>query len=245
MVSENLHKGCKMNWRGAIAQLLIGVAIFCVPHQASATDDDIGVWTVFTATDAFHSQSGPSRWHYWIDAQARYFDLGSGVNQYLVRPAIGYRLDDSVQVWAGYARFRTSNQSGTVADENRTWQQINWSLGRWLDGTFTMRARLLQRHLSTGNDTGLVLRFLTKYTRPFGDDGKKSLIIGVEPIFDLKDTDWSGSDGIAQNRTYLGVGWHIREKLTIETGYMNQFVWRNSSENTSNHLGVINFKVKF
>ena len=177
--------------------------------------------------------------------QGRYFDIGSGVNQYLVRPAIGYRLGGSVQVWAGYARFRTRNQSGAVADENRTWQKLNWSLGQVFDGTITMRARLLQRNVNTGNDIGRVLRFLTKYTQPIGDDGKKSLILSIEPFFDLRDTDWGGDDGIAQNRTYIGVGWHLRDKLTIETGYMNQFVWSNNSENTSNHLGVINFKVKF
>lgn len=224
---------------------LIGVAIICMPHVVFAADDDFGVWSFLNATDAFHTESGPSRWRYWIDAQARYFDLGSGVNQYLVRPAIGYQLDGSVQVWAGYARFRSRNRSGAVSDENRTWQQVNWTAGQWLGGTVTMRTRLLQRNLSTGDDTGLVLRFLTKYTRPIGADGKKSLIIGVEPFFDLRDTDWGGDDGIAQNRAYVGVGWPFRENLTIETGYMNQFVWNDSSENSSNHLGVINFKVKF
>ncbi len=196
---------------------LIGVAIICMPHVVSAADDDFGVWSVLNATDAFHTESGPSRWRYWIDAQARYFDLGSGVNQYLVRPAIGYQLGGSVQVWAGYARFRSRNRSGAVADENRTWQQVNWTVGQWLGGTVTMRTRLLQRNLSTGDDTGLVLRFLAKYTRPIGDNGKKSLIIGVEPFFDLRDTDWGGDDGILQNRVSVGVGWPVRENLTIET----------------------------
>lgn len=244
-LSRNSHKGRKIHCWGPFVIAIAGVGFSCMPHAAAASDDDVGVWSVFTATDSFHTEDGPSRWRYWVDAQARYFDLGSGANQYLVRPAVGYQAGGNVQVWAGYARFRSKNKNGAVADEDRTWQQVNWIAGQWLGGTIGMRARLLQRKLNTGSDTGLRLRFLTKYTRPIGDDEKKSLIIGVEPFFDFNDTDWGGDNGIAQNRVYVGVGWHVRDKLTIETGYMNQFVWRNSGENISNHLGVINFKVKF
>ncbi|MDH3276284.1 MAG: DUF2490 domain-containing protein [Gammaproteobacteria bacterium] len=61
---------------------------------AVATDDNDRLWTIFSTTDAFRSDDGPSRWHYWFDAQARYFDLGSGINQYLVRPGIGYELGE-------------------------------------------------------------------------------------------------------------------------------------------------------
>ncbi|MDH3364221.1 MAG: DUF2490 domain-containing protein [Gammaproteobacteria bacterium] len=58
---------------------------------ALAADDNNGLWTIFSTTDAFLSDDGANRWHYWFDAQACYFDLGSGINQYLVRPGIGYR----------------------------------------------------------------------------------------------------------------------------------------------------------
>ena len=212
---------------------------------ATASDDNIGAWTVVTATDTFKIADEDTHWRYWIDTQARYFDIGSGINQYLVRPAVGYQLNDNLQVWVGYARFRSRNRNGSVADENRIWQQLNWTAGHWADGTITMRTRLLQRSLSTGDDLGLVLRVLTKFTRPLGTDGRRSLILGLEPFFDLRDTDWGGSSGIAQNRTYAGIGWHLQDKLTIETGYMNQFVWNDNGENISNHLGVVNFKVKF
>ena len=230
---------------GSLCVAIIAAAGIGAAPIASAADDNIGAWAVFTTTDAFPSDGGASRWHYWLDAQARYFDIGSGINQYLVRPAIGYDLRGSVQVWAGYARFRSRNRVGRVADENRAWQQLNWTAGRWGGGTVSMRVRLLQRSVNVGDDLGLVLRVLTRYTRPIGLDGKQSLILGVEPFFDLRDTDWSGSSGIAQNRTYIGIGWRLRDDLTVDTGYMNQFVWSDQGEDTSNHLGVVNFKVRF
>ena len=38
------------------------------------------------------------------DAQAQYFDPGSGANQWLVRPGVGYEIREGVKAWAGYAR---------------------------------------------------------------------------------------------------------------------------------------------
>jgi hypothetical protein len=213
--------------------------------HAVAADDSLGFWTVFTATDAFQTDEGASRWRYWLDAQARYFDLGSGVNQYLVRPAIGYKPGDNMSVWLGYAHFRSRGRSGNVVDEDRLYQQLSWTTGHWRGGTFSMRARLLQRNVSASDDTGLTLRFLTRYVRPIGTDGSKSLILGIEPFFDLRDTDWTGEAGIAQNRTYLGINWRISPKLSIDTGYMNQYVWVDDGQNLSNHLGVINFRTSF
>ena len=227
-------------WLAALAAVVIADT-----SDSFAADDFTGAWTVFNATDAFQTDAGASRWSYWIDAQARYFDVGSGINQYLVRPAIGFKPGENLSVWAGYARFRSRNRAGFVVNENRYWQQLNWTAGQWNGGTFSMRARLLERFVDSGDDMGLVLRFLTRYVRPIGTDGKKSLILGVEPFFDLRTTDWSGGTGIYQNRTYIGVGWRVSDKLSIDTGYMNQFLWVDNGDDVSNHLLVLNFKTKF
>jgi hypothetical protein len=42
------------------------------------------------------------RWRYWFDAQLRYFDIGSGINQYQLRPGIGYTISDNMVAHAGY-----------------------------------------------------------------------------------------------------------------------------------------------
>lgn len=211
---------------------------------ALAADDNDGLWTIFSTTDAFRSDDGASRWHYWFDAQARYFDLGTGINQYLVRPGIGYKPGDNLSVWAGYARLRSRNRSGNVADENRYWQQLSWTAGRWNNGTLSMRARLEQRSLSTGDDLGLVVRLMTKYVRPFGADSSSYVTVSLEPFVDLRDTDWGGESGIGQNRLSIGVGWRISRSLVLEAGYMNQYIFADSGEDRVNHLGVLNFKLK-
>lgn len=227
-----------------LAGWLAVIALTSFAADALATESDEGLWTVFTSTNAFPSNGSDGRWHYWFDAQARYFDLGSGVNQYLVRPGVGYQVSDSLSAWAGYARLRVRNRSGNVIDENRYWQQLSWTAGHWNGGTLSMRTRLEQRSLSSGDDLGVVLRVLAKYVRPVGNEGKRYMSLGIEPFIDLKDTDWGGDAGLGQNRLSIGLGWRVSGKLTIEAGYMNQFAWVDGGENRMNHLGVINFKMK-
>lgn len=221
--------------------ILLAALAFAQP--ATATENDAGAWLTFATTDAFHTDSGDSRWRYWFDAQIRYFDIGSGINQYALRPAIGYRLQNNVNVWLGYARFRSRNRAGTVVDENRYWQQVDWTAGQWADGTVTMRTRLEQKDVSAGNDVGLVIRFLTKYVRPLGTSGQTKLVVAVEPFADLKDTDWGGDSGLAQNRAFLGLGWTLSNKVSLEAGYMNQYIWRDNASDINNHLAIFNFRV--
>lgn len=230
--------------RYLITGFLLAVIMVFAP-QSRATEHDSGVWTIFSTTDSFPASSATSRWHYWFDAQARYFDIGSGTNQWLVRPAIGYEIRDGVKVWGGYARFRSRNGAGRVADENRYWQQLDWRAGRWLDGNISMRVRLEQRAVDRGDDLGVVFRFMTKYVRPFAGNSDKSLIVALEPFVDLRDTDWGGDSGLAQNRVFVGMGWRLSNKLTLETGYMNQYLWVDNAEDRVNHLAILTLKTKF
>ena len=231
---------CSTILKLAAASTLAGTVV-----PANATDDNTGLWTIFTTTDSFPSDSGSSRWSYWFDGQVRLPDLGSGATQFLARPGIGYRPGDNLQMWAGYARIESESASGVSSFENRYWQQLNWKAGDALGGSFSMRTRLVERNVSNGDDTGLVLRFRAQYSRPIGGEGNKNLILSLEPFYNLNDTDWSGKSKLSQNRSVVGVSWKLNPKLTLVTAYMNQFVWRDSAEDSSNHIAVMNFNVKF
>lgn len=233
--------------RSGVRRLLAAACCtVCVSSSpgAWATEDEQGAWLAFSIMDAFRSGDEDSRWHYWFDAQARFFDPGSGVTQWVARPGIGYGVGDNLKAWIGYGRFNTRNHSGTVANENRYWQQLDWRAGGWLGGTITMRARLEQRSVSISDDTALALRFLTKYVRPVGRSGNKSLVIGIEPFVDLRDTDWTGDAGMSQNRTFIGMGFRLSDSVSVEAGYMNQYNWVDGSEDANFHHATINLNVR-
>ena len=234
-----------MRLRDSSGLILLGLACLTLPARLSATENDFGAWLIVSSTDVFAVDHRPSRWRYTIDAQARYFDIGTGINQYLIRPGIGYSVGSNLSAWVGYARFRSRGRAGNVVDENRYWQQLAWTVGRYANGRVTMRTRLEQRSVTAGEDVGLVLRHLTRYTKPLGAAGQTSLVLGIEPIVDLKNTDWGGDSGLGQVRTSLGLSRVLSENLTIDGGYMNQYVLSDADEDRSNHLVVLNFKVGF
>ncbi|MDX1498881.1 MAG: DUF2490 domain-containing protein [Woeseiaceae bacterium] len=220
--------------------LAAAVVVAAAPRPAHAADDAFGVWNIFSTTGALGTEDGPGLWRYWFDAQARYPDVGSGSNQYLARPALGYQGANNVSWWVGYARFRTRSASGAVADENRYWQQVSWSTRHRGAQTFALRARLEERDVENRDETGVVLRLMAKQTWPLA--GGRSFFLSVEPFFNLRDTDWGGDSGIVQNRLIAGIAWRVSDSLTIDTGYMHQYVWRTDAEDRNNHVLVLNFK---
>jgi hypothetical protein len=90
----------------------------------------------------------------------------------------------------------------------------------------------------------LLLRQRAKYVRPISKNESTSLVVAIEPFFDLKVTDWGGESGPGQNRVSIGLDRRFSDRLSIEAGYMNQYVCRDNAENRVSHLGVLDFKEK-
>lgn len=209
---------------------------------AQSADDAAGAWAIFSTVGTLSERNDRLRWLYAFDAQARYPDIGSGANQYLLRPAIGFRRDSPLSYWFGYARFRTRSASGNVVDENRYWQQVQRAA---TPSGFSWRLRVEERFVSSSDETGLVLRLQGKLVRPMGGSSTHRWFVGVEPFIKLRDTDWAGDTGFAQKRVFAGVSWKLSDSLTIDTSYMHQYLWRQSGPDRGNHLLVVNFKKSF
>ncbi len=224
--------------------LIIAACVLAQPGTARAADDAPGAWLTGSVTGRL-GDSDDSQWHYQVDAQARYFDLGTGTNQWLVRPAIGYALNDRSRVWVGYARYRSRNSAGIVADEDRYWQQVDWKAGQFGGGDWSLRLRLEQRDISTARDTRHVGRLMARYMRPLAGDSPRTLVLSVEPFFDLNTTDWGGDTGLSQYRLYGGLAWGLSPTTTLETGYMQQHIEVESGIDRTNHLAIIGFKMRF
>ena len=213
------------------------MAVMAFSTNARASEDATGFWTSGALSGAIGDSD--SRWLYSAEVHARYFDLGSGINQWLVRPAVGYALGKNVRGWIGYSRYRTRSRSGNVADEDRYWQQLDWKAGAFAGGNLSLRGRLEQRDASISAETRNVARLMVKYARPFNNGGPQSLVLAAESYFDLNTTDWGGDTGLAQSRLYGGLEWRLGERTSLETGYMRQHLQVESGVDLVNHLGIV------
>ena len=240
MNTDNAIKSLVGKFRLCLAALAV-LPVLAAP--AHSTDSDPAVWLIASTADALGDDG--TRWRYSVDAQARYFDPGSGAAQYLLRPAVGYELDNGMTLWAGYARFRSRTQNGDYFDEDRFWQQVGWKPRPLGDGALSFRARLEERSVSRGDDLGITLRVMARYVQPIGTSGRTDFVFALEPFYDFVDTDWGGSSRLSQNRTFVGIGQRLNPSLRLETGYMNQYIRVDSGEDRSNHVLVLNFRLSF
>ena len=219
--------------------LLPLAALGLLTPTASAGDPehDWGVWVAFAGQGHLSPGDPDARWRAWLDLHARFLDDSDGFEQSIVRPGIGYDLDERSTVWLGYGWIRTDPASGKAFDEDRIWQQYTWG-GPLGDYDFFWRSRLEQRWIEDGDDVGWRFRQFVRFTRPLEAGSRLGFRTWDEGFFDLNDTDWGADTGFAQNRLFLGLGWGLETSMpaTLEFGYLNQFISRPSRSDAMNHI---------
>lgn len=230
-----------MRHLGFAATMILTIAL--IPAAAAATEDDVGAWAIFSASGAFGERDA-GRWRYWLDLQQRYFDIGSGANQQLVRSGIGYSLSDTVTAWGGYARIETRSRSGDSAHEDRFWQQLVWSARYSETATLETRIQLEERSVSIGADTGYALHLRVGYLSDMGAAQRFRLSLFVEPVLDLRDTDWAGSAGLRQLRAYAGLRIAVNDAWSIETGYLLQSIHNDRIGDLRNHIAIMSLRLR-
>jgi hypothetical protein len=157
------------------------------------------------------------------------------VEQFVLRPGIGYAINKRLKVSGGY-RYGQTLRDGPDQIEHRLWQQASYALAEIGDARIAGRTRLEQRFREGESGTGWRIRQQLSLEHPLGESALR-LAISNEIFLGLKETDWGNADGLQENRaratlrwTAAGVGW--------EAGYLNQF--RNgpsgADDETSDHI---------
>ncbi len=227
----------------AAARKLLALVVLSIPPVAAAAEDNSGAWAALNVTGPVGAMTEKGQWNFAADAQARYFDVGIGVRQWLFRPSIGFRFTNGVGIRVGYARFHTRGRSGQTVQEDRSWQEIRFSLAEFAGATLDLRTRLEQRFVDAGTDTGHRLRSRLGIRQPVGANGARFEAYG-EVFFTLNDADWAGSARFAQWRAYAGVSQSVgRARLGI--GYQHQRVDVETAPDLGNHLLLLRLDYRF
>lgn len=199
----------------------------------AAQDSDRAAWFAFAGVGELKGPAeGRLRW--WFDAHSRFFEDSDGFETSIIRPGVGYALSANTTAWMGYAWIENDPRSGSFT-EQRFWQQLTW--GRRFDwGTPFLRTRLEQRIDERDSDTGWRLRQFVRWTRPVTEGSPYAWRLWNEGFYDLNDTGWGQDTGFRQNRAFAGVGLALVTGLTLEVGYLNQYLSRNEADDSSNHV---------
>lgn len=197
-----------------------------------AKADDFQLWTAFSANGPLEEDG---RLLVWFDGHARFRDDAGDLGVSILRPGLGWRIDDGLSLWAGYARVISRQEAAADVTENRLWQQATYKIGHALGGSFTGRTRIEQRFIQGGSDTGWRVRQSLRYSRPFKGT-PYSAVLSNETFIALNDTNWGAASGYDQSRNFAGINYRATDHLAIEAGYMLNHINRENAPDALNHV---------
>lgn len=200
----------------AFRNIMFLLAVVCIPSAAAAKSDE-QLWTTASAGVKLSDH-----WRLSQELTARFSDNRNGLYEIESNTLLGYRLNKTVTVWAGYTHDPQYASGNFTVMEHRAREQITFdNLGRLGGGKFSARVRLEQRWREGLDGTGWRLRPYLKYSLPL--TGKTALNLSTEPFFNLNGTSFQRQDGLDRIRDLVSVSTPLTKSLSGEAGYLNQY----------------------
>jgi hypothetical protein len=183
------------------------------------------------------------KWQFVTEIQPRFRSGDATFAKFVLQPGIGYKISKDLIVWGGYVYAILETGDGRQIEDNRFWQQANYTIARIGSVTIAGRTRLEQRRLDIGKDTGWRIRERITASVPLTShkDGV-SFVTFVEPMAQLVKTDWGAEKGFDQIRGYAGLAIPLSKSFGVDLGYMAQRQRQEDGIKPLNHILVINFK---
>lgn len=195
-----------------------------LPANSTAdTIQDYQTWTKILVTGSLGALS-PSleKFRYWFDAQARFANEKPALTQLLVRPGLGYAINEHASAWLGYAYFPTDPDTYKAINEQRVWEQFLWTQ-KFGPGRFNWYNRLEQRFHPRGSEVGWRFRQMYGWSFPLRFAPGFSLNLSDEVFINLNTTEWVQA-GFNQNRAFAGIAYHFDPRSSAEVGYALRYL---------------------
>ncbi|MEM9884743.1 MAG: DUF2490 domain-containing protein [Bacteroidota bacterium] len=206
--------------------LIISISAQTLKAQGGPDEDQLGAWYMYFFTETF----GDSQFGIQGDYQFRFWDFGGDLEQVLLRTGFTYTPKDAnVLFTLGYANITTGTfgDSKETVNENRIYQEA--LLPHKVGNRFYLvhRFRYEQRWVED-QDLRTRYRYNLFLNVPLNKEkmGKGTLNLALyNEIFLNGQTDIGDGRSVQffdRNRTYLGLGYGIIEKLRVQLGWMKQ-----------------------
>lgn len=212
--------------------VLMGLGMCSAPSVALSIEEDAQAWSSLILS----GPAGTGGMLLQMEAQSRFGRDASRLSSIILRPAVGYAVNDRLSLFAGYAYVRNTPNSFTAIREQRTWQQASYTLTKTEGYTLSGRTRLEQRRVSGQHDTGWRLRQQLRLAVPLKSAGGSSAVFWTEGFFAANDTDFGARSGIDRWRNFIGFNVPMNKSWAVEPGYLNQVTNRASGNDAMDHI---------
>lgn len=201
-------------------------------------EDDLQLWTPIVLQKHFSKRTYGT-----LTLQPRLSNNIRDITQLIGNATVGFQVHPRMAVEAGYEynnRFQWNNpdQSGRHIWEHRAIQGV--LLSKTIKKIeFTSRHRIEQRFIENAGGVSLRSRHLLGAKYKLGKHKKWYVLATNELLISLNDTLGPTviEAGVNQNRTLLAVGRQLNEHITLEGGYLLQYINQNAPTNDNlNHV---------
>ena len=200
-----------------------------LPAAASAKSDS-QVWTTASA-----SVKLSDRWRLSQEFTGRFSDNRNGLYEIESNTLLGYKLDKTVTVWAGYTHDPQYAGGDFTVMEHRAREQVTFdNIATIGTAKLSARIRTEQRWRDGVDGTGWRLRPYAKLSLPL--KGKVALNLSSEPFLNLNRTSFQGRTGLDRVRNLVTISAPLAKRLTGEVGYMNQHGFVRGGPDTSDNI---------
>jgi hypothetical protein len=233
----------EQGWRSRLKWVLIGVAAWGmvvgggteVLADPSTLKQDFRLWApVYMTVPLSTSFLG------YMEVNPRFGDDVSNLDQLLLRPAIGYKLNDHWSVWQGYAWVGSFEPN--FIKEDRLFQQLiykeTFSFGKILS-----RSRLEERFIDHTEGTGFRARTMLRVDVPLPDIPDWGFVTYDEIFFNLNGIRGGPEGGFDQNRFFIGLNYKFMKEFNMDAGYQMQLLNNRTSQlaNQMNNMILLQF----
>ncbi len=223
-----------------IAALLVSTNLKAAPHS------DFQAWIPVNLNVKLTEQLRG-----FLELQPRVGNDMTHLTAMMIRPAIGWAINDKATLWTGYLMSADSitPDSDTYLIENRAFQGFTWKdTANDKQFIWEVRNRLEERFLPRNTDPSIRWRTRLRVEQLIPGGSHWSVIASEEIFFNLNNNANNAQlqTGTQQNRLYLGVGYRFAPEFQVESGYLYQHVWKNSPvADQNNNVWMTNLNVNF
>ena len=201
-----------------------------------ADTHDLRLWSSSTITGYVLSSK---RVRYMINPEIRFSVREEGLEEAIIRAGLGYQHKPTISFWGAYGWFMRAD----TRNEQRIWEDILWDM--YISDTWMLssRTRFEQRKRVDGIAWAHRVRQKCTITFPQSVFKKHGLIVFDEIFINITRPLWIDPYIIDQNRLFIGVAIALSQDVSIEVGYLNQYLFRIAG-NEMNHILYLTFNLQ-
>ena len=220
-----------------ILRALTGTALTIFASGTAVAREDQQIWTTASANVKLSD-----KWRLSQEVIARFSDNRNGLYEIEANTLIGYKLNKTVTVWAGYTHDPQYSEGDFTVLERRAREQVTFdNIAEIGPGKLSARLRFEQRWRENIDGTGWRTRPYLKYSVPL--KGKTALNVTSETFINLNTTDFQRQKGVDRMRNAIGISTPLTKQISLEAGYLNQYTFVRDGDDTSDHVANVSLSL--